>query len=525
MKSQKKVISIFLIASILVLSVVVPTSAAPSESYTTHQTFILDGAYLTAITNNSPYFSAFTEKILVPYHLSLHGNYKEAKAEFEDCVEYIEYELEYFNSYSKSLLKSLSSNTKDILNIINFYINVMFAQSETLLNTLADYINISQQSDNAEALDDTLQAFFATRDELENNVFLFQYLKDSITVAYVYAYAHPDNTALENRTYILNRIQEPFLDSYDPYGFYSKNKNELDQEYDFDAITEVIIMEVVEQSAVSDAEAVEAQDAPYAEADTSKEDDVSIVYTTTPINTAVAFMTVPKEDIYNGGAYKVGVDIPVGEYIIIPNYLTTYFSVKDANNDLLANGFFGGSYYITLDIGQYLMIDDGFAIPASKYNVAAYDYSVITPGMYKVGTDIPVGEYKLTTMDDNGYFCLYDNSTTNRRILSNDFFDKSSYVNTKCGDYLYLDCFACFIDPNTQSTNTNTNIVSSSPTKKTSEDTDYTNKTSIPSVVYWVSEGKVYHKSMSCPTLDRSTNIRSGSISQSNKSSCCKVCG
>lgn len=43
--------------------------------------------------------------------------------------------------------------------------------------------------------------------------------------------------------------------------------------------------------------------------------------------------------------------------------------------------------------------------------------------------------------------------------------------------------------------------------------------------VYWVSGGSVYHLSPNCPTLKRSTNIHSGSISASGKSRCCKVCG
>lgn len=43
--------------------------------------------------------------------------------------------------------------------------------------------------------------------------------------------------------------------------------------------------------------------------------------------------------------------------------------------------------------------------------------------------------------------------------------------------------------------------------------------------VYWVPGGSVYHKSRDCPTLDRSSNIKSGSIKKSKKKRCCKVCG
>lgn len=43
--------------------------------------------------------------------------------------------------------------------------------------------------------------------------------------------------------------------------------------------------------------------------------------------------------------------------------------------------------------------------------------------------------------------------------------------------------------------------------------------------VYWTPNGKVYHLSPNCPTLRRSHNVYSGSISASGKPRCCKVCG
>ena len=42
--------------------------------------------------------------------------------------------------------------------------------------------------------------------------------------------------------------------------------------------------------------------------------------------------------------------------------------------------------------------------------------------------------------------------------------------------------------------------------------------------VYWVSEGEVYHSSQNCRTLKHSSNIQSGTISESGKSRPCKVC-
>lgn len=46
----------------------------------------------------------------------------------------------------------------------------------------------------------------------------------------------------------------------------------------------------------------------------------------------------------------------------------------------------------------------------------------------------------------------------------------------------------------------------------------------VAKTVYWVSGGKVYHSTSSCSTLKRSSNIQSGTITQSGKSRACKVC-
>ena len=46
-----------------------------------------------------------------------------------------------------------------------------------------------------------------------------------------------------------------------------------------------------------------------------------------------------------------------------------------------------------------------------------------------------------------------------------------------------------------------------------------------PVKVYWVPSGSVYHKRRDCPTLSRSKVVRSGTIKQSGKKRCCKVCG
>lgn len=54
--------------------------------------------------------------------------------------------------------------------------------------------------------------------------------------------------------------------------------------------------------------------------------------------------------------------------------------------------------------------------------------------------------------------------------------------------------------------------------------TDNTDNDGSSGTVYWVASGDVYHSTPDCPTLSRSKNIRSGSVSSSGKSRACKVC-
>lgn len=42
-------------------------------------------------------------------------------------------------------------------------------------------------------------------------------------------------------------------------------------------------------------------------------------------------------------------------------------------------------------------------------------------------------------------------------------------------------------------------------------------------IYYWVPDGEVYHLSKSCPTLNRSTDIREGTIPPADRRAC-KVC-
>lgn len=97
-----------------------------------------------------------------------------------------------------------------------------------------------------------------------------------------------------------------------------------------------------------------------------------------------------------------------------------------SKSEILENDNFSSVNYINLEDGQCIelsrcsMVEIAYATPTS------------TPsgdGMYKIGFDIPAGEYKLSATDDRGYYCIYDNSSVTRDIQEND--NKSSFA--ECG--------------------------------------------------------------------------------------------
>lgn len=152
------------------------------------------------------------------------------------------------------------------------------------------------------------------------------------------------------------------------------------------------------------------------------------------------------EDIgYGPGQYKVGTDLPSGEYYVLALYdgIHGYFSVtSDANDDnIILNDIFDVNSIVSVNDGEYLSLDDATAIPSSLFEAGyTINYQDFTSGTLKVGHDIQPGEYKLTASgDSSAYWSIYSNARHD--IVSNDYFDGSSYVTLSDGQYFnYEDC-------------------------------------------------------------------------------------
>lgn len=140
---------------------------------------------------------------------------------------------------------------------------------------------------------------------------------------------------------------------------------------------------------------------------------------------------------FTDGQYKVGIDIPAGEYFLQSSG-SAYFCVStDANADnIIINDNFSNNSIITISDGQYLELVRCSAIAFEKVPQNIFEGKTISDGMYKVGYHIPAGEYKVTS-NGNGYYCVYPNSLQ-QDIITNDNFTGSKYVSVSDGQYLEL---------------------------------------------------------------------------------------
>lgn len=151
------------------------------------------------------------------------------------------------------------------------------------------------------------------------------------------------------------------------------------------------------------------------------------------------------ETIYRDGQYKVGTDIPAGEYVFFSTgkFTGTLKETTDSNgSDKVDNEYFSYNVIYTITDGNYLTIKDAFAVP---YNEVA---SLITnkgSGMFKIGDHIPAGEYRLipTKFGSPSYFGVFSNSELGIREgrIDSDYFTSVTYVNVHDGEYLQIsDC-------------------------------------------------------------------------------------
>ncbi|MDU2155768.1 hypothetical protein [Clostridium sp.] len=146
------------------------------------------------------------------------------------------------------------------------------------------------------------------------------------------------------------------------------------------------------------------------------------------------------------GTYKVGTDIPAGEYIVISKSLGYIESASDSTgalesivfNDNLSKG---SNSYVTLNDGEYFKMTGAEAYPVASAPSVIPEDGLYKDGMYKVGIDIPAGEYKIMLDNASGlgyYEVATDSSHQLTSIVTNENVQADTYLTIQEGQYLKL---------------------------------------------------------------------------------------
>lgn len=144
------------------------------------------------------------------------------------------------------------------------------------------------------------------------------------------------------------------------------------------------------------------------------------------------------------GTYKVGTDIPAGEYLVLTTGSMCYIeATKDSTGKLESiifnDNLMKGNSYVTLNNGEYFKLQGGEMYPVAEAKSVVPTNGLYTDGMYKVGIDIPAGEYKVVLDSAMGYIEVSANSTHKlEAIITNDNLTSDSYITVSQGQYLKI---------------------------------------------------------------------------------------
>lgn len=171
----------------------------------------------------------------------------------------------------------------------------------------------------------------------------------------------------------------------------------------------------------------------------------SAIYTTLPGQAPVRHFVITVVKTYPAGMYKVGTDIPSGEYVLIPTGSNmAYFEVTNSNDgkteSIVSNDNFNGREIVTISDGQYINVSHATIYKIDEAPAINKSAKEFLPGMYRIGIDIPAGEYTVAPTDSiDGYYEIdSDSSHSFNAILGNGTVNHKQYLNLESGQYIKL---------------------------------------------------------------------------------------
>lgn len=153
--------------------------------------------------------------------------------------------------------------------------------------------------------------------------------------------------------------------------------------------------------------------------------------------------------LLSDGKYLVGVDLPAGDYIIYGNnflfdgILTgsyKIYSSSAADAKKICSKTVGNWSFISLEDGQYIDLNRCYLYDISKTDLV----NTKTDGEFRVGIDIPAGEYRLRETSSLNCYSVDSGYTAYDKTVGFHMVDGQDYVTVEDGQL--LDLAGCVID-------------------------------------------------------------------------------
>jgi RNA polymerase subunit RPABC4/transcription elongation factor Spt4 len=165
----------------------------------------------------------------------------------------------------------------------------------------------------------------------------------------------------------------------------------------------------------------------------------------TQITTNSEKQTTTNSNFIKAGMYKVGSEIAAGEYVVEATGNPGYFQIASDSsgefdsiivNDNLNKSEFG---YVLVQDGDYIQLQNCRMYLSAEKTIQPVDLDKIPSSTYKIGKDLPAGEYKLTVKRQPAYWERSKNPRDSVfGIIANDNIENSAYVRVSEGEYLKM---------------------------------------------------------------------------------------
>lgn len=149
------------------------------------------------------------------------------------------------------------------------------------------------------------------------------------------------------------------------------------------------------------------------------------------------------DKLLGSGDYKVGDDLPAGEYYVKCDSSNLYVEVSSDSSGQIDSIIYNlntqGGAYITVEDGEYLTISGGNLYELDKAPEIEPENGYYTEGMYKIGEDLPAGEYNVESSSGMAYIEVSSDSRHSiDGIVTNDNFENNKIITVQEGQYLTL---------------------------------------------------------------------------------------